>query len=176
MVKEDKLKLVAMFSAIQSMNNGAIKLFSINHDENTNNSDDNQFILPSAVLSAFTCELCLKAILIIEGQEIKKIHNLEKLFNLLNPEYKKEIKKNTILHLSKRSKNNDPVNFETELCSIANDFVDLRYFFQDIESTSFYLTNYDFLIFFKLAVLQKFTEVENKYANEMNSELSLPNE
>ncbi len=91
----------------------------------------------------------------------------------MKPVYKKEIINNTINYTLKNSKK-DSINFEKELHSIANAFVNLRYFYEKIEDTKFRLANYAFLNGFRIALLQQFVDIENKYAEEMNSILNAP--
>lgn len=162
-------QLVAMFKEIQCMNNASLELFSISQQEDSRKNQKDGFILPAAVLSAFTCELCIKSILCMDGDELRTGHNLKSLFKLLNPEYKSNIKKNTLNFITEKFKLNTPINFNKELKSIALSFQNLRYFYEKIEPPKGHLVNIAFLDSFKFALIQQFAEVENKYAARINS-------
>lgn len=162
-------QLVAMFKEIQCMNNASLELFSISQQEDSRKNQKDGFILPAAVLSAFTCELCIKSILCMDGNELREGHNLKNLFKLLNPEYKTNIEKNTINFIKEKFKLETAINFNKELKSIALSFQNLRYFYEKIESPNGHLVNIAFLDSFKFALIQQFAEVENKYAARINS-------
>lgn len=59
-----------------------------------------QFLFPSFVCEAFSLELFLKALILVEGSEYKPTHDLEKLFNQLSTESKTIIKSQTELRFA----------------------------------------------------------------------------
>lgn len=167
------LQLKAMFTEIHGMNNASIELQKISLQEDSKKNQKITYILPSIVLSAFTCELCLKSMLAMKDVEIDNEHNLLNLYQSLNsvlsPECIKNIQQNTETHFLKECKSIESVDFDKELNIIADSFIDLRYFYEKVETPKGHLVNLAFLEGFKFALIQQFVKVETEYAAMINS-------
>jgi HEPN domain-containing protein len=94
------------------------------------------FIFPWGVLSAFSVELYLKALIQVEGGAPGRIHDLWDLYETLSSvtkfelatEYDREIRSCEIGHL--RIAQGDYVNLEDDLKRSAKAFIEMRYFSQ----------------------------------------------
>ncbi|MGN6715410.1 hypothetical protein [Anaerocolumna jejuensis] len=165
MSEKEKLKLLAIISEVQNMNNAASKLYSISQEENSINNQENNLLLPAVILISFTCELCIKAILMMNGtKKISKIHDLKTLFNQLDPVHQTSIKKSTVETNLNNFKNINFINFDKELESIAYSFQNLRYIYEKFEVPNLHLINFGFLNAFRFALLQEYVEIENNFA------------
>lgn len=161
MDRNDKLRMSALFTDVVAMNNASQDLFKLSKK----NSTKNNYLIPAAVLKAFSAELGLKAILIMEGKEPGNIHNLQKLYEMQNSETKINIRDTALKYLNEKSSNLS-IDFDKELYLIANDFVDLRYFYEKIDFPNGYLTNYGFLASFSFSVSAEFASKGNEFFKE----------
>ena len=172
-IKLTPLQLKAMFSEIHGMNNASNELQRISLQEDSQENQKITYILPSVVLSAFTCELCMKSILAMKGVEIGEDHNLKYLLKQLKTKLGSEcitnVQKNTEDHFYNKCKSVESIDFNKELKAIENSFIDLRYFYEEIKSPKGHLVNLAFLEGFKFALIQLFVEVETEYAAKLNS-------
>lgn len=85
-------QLNAMILSIQGINNASQELL----EQNQTNQKNKNFILPAAILKAFSAELGLKALLLMSKNQVKETHNLQNLFNMLDKTIRIKIKEETI--------------------------------------------------------------------------------
>ncbi len=169
MSNKEELQILAIISEVQNMNNAASKLYSISQDDNSIKNKENNLILPAVVLISFTCELCIKAMLMMNGsKKIRKIHDLKTLFYQLGLEHQISIKKRTVEAYLNNYNNIKSLDFDKELESIAYSFQNLRYIYEKFEVTKLHLINFGFLNAFRFALLHQFVEVETKFAADKN--------
>lgn len=161
MDRNDKLRMSALFTDVVAMNNASQDLFELSKK----NSKKNNYIIPVAVLKAFSAELGLKAILIMEGKEPGNIHNLKKLYEMQNSETKINIRNTALINFNEKFPNLS-IDFDKELYLIANNFVDLRYFYEKIDFPTGNLTNYGFLASFSFSVSAEFASKGNEFIKE----------
>ena len=77
--------------------------------------------------AALVCELALKYLILKSDSSFPKTHNLRKLYEKLDNSQKDSIKKITI----KKSKFISELDFENQLETSSENFVNLRYFFEN---------------------------------------------
>ena len=160
MVDKEQLQMMSMFMDLASMNNAAQHLFDISQKE----LDKANYILPSAVLKAFSAELGIKSILTMNGVKQNHTHNLESLFFQLDSESKTEIQRSTIDFYNER--NSNKIDFDSELHNIAGSFESFRYFYENINLNTTNLGNFMFLACFCFAVIVQFTKVEKEFVKD----------
>lgn len=131
---------------MQVFNRSLIKL----HSEAINSlqNDDGCMVIPEVVITAFACEIGLKALAYKRGIQVGNKHGLADIYALLNQEDKSEIENRTISFLSEE-RGYDGHQFETDLQGISDLFVKMRYFYETTENIHF---NIIFLLKFNQAV------------------------
>lgn len=90
--------------------------------------------IPGIVMQAFAAELYLKALIVYEGKQIKKIHKLDALFGMLDEVEKNIITASMMAEIRNAKGISESEYGETELLDdftkAANIFEDWRYFFE----------------------------------------------
>lgn len=81
-------------------------------------------ITPAIVNMAFACELAIKSLL--SEADRRKEHNLRKLYDLLEPQYQKELRERAIWG----AKLEGDEDFYDKLNACSNNFVEWRYFYE----------------------------------------------
>jgi HEPN domain-containing protein len=86
--------------------------------------------------AAFTLELLLKCMISIEGKEPPKKHVLDSLFNSLDEEHKALILKHHKIIAEKLGKSSEEADkiFHQFITDASKDFVNARYFFDELKS------------------------------------------
>ena len=105
---------------------------------------DLMLIYPTLALEAFAIELFLKCLLLLQGEEPPRTHNLAKLFRDLHPNTKRSIvdqwdngPRKKIVELGKKL--GFPTDLPNSLVRCGDAFEELRYAFEDPEKIVFYL-------------------------------------
>jgi hypothetical protein len=119
--------------------------------------------LPSIVLCAFSCELYLKCLIVLEGNKALPTHNLKKLFKGLRGKTQKELEalwgadvpaRAEIAKLAERIGEKMPEDLRSAINDGANAFDNLRYAYQkDLSKTNFVLGGFPRLL--RQLVLQR---------------------
>jgi len=90
--------------------------------------------IPGIVMQAFAAELYLKALIVYEGKQIKKLHKLDALFVMLDEVEKNIITASMMAEIRKAKGISESEYGKTELMDdftkAANIFEDWRYFFE----------------------------------------------
>jgi hypothetical protein len=99
---------------------------------------------PSMVMSAFTIELFLKCLLLLDGKEFKRIHRLDGLYQKLGRSQKRRIEKAwdkearpKIIQITKQL--GHPSDLPNALVTCGRAFEHMRYGYEDPDRQIFYL-------------------------------------
>ena len=109
-------------------------------------------MMPAMVLSAFSAELFLKCLLILDGQRPPDVHHLRTLFELLHPQRKVRIEElwdKSVAANVHEFENTErlldikiPRDLKTALSDCGNAFDGLRYVYEDPSKVKFYIIDF----------------------------------
>jgi hypothetical protein len=114
------------------------------HLRHTSNPNAVYMASPSMVLSAFTIELFLKCLLLLESKEVKRIHSLDVLYQELGRGQRRRIEKvwdkearPKVIQLNQQF--GHPSDLPNALVKCGQTFRDMRYCYEDPDRQVFYL-------------------------------------
>jgi hypothetical protein len=116
------------------------------HLRHTSNPNAGYMASPSMVMSAFTSELFLKCLLLLEGKDIARIHSLNVLYQKLSPNQKRRIEeawnreaRPKVEQLNQKFGFDRPSDLPNALVTCGRTFEHMRYAYEDPDRQAFYL-------------------------------------